>query len=253
METLRILNPFNASVYYMDTVDSTMNASRRLMLDGEPHGTVIAAGFQEEGRGRVQGRAWLMEKDMSLPFTILLRYPYTEEIPAVLSLRTGLSVSLAIEDFAPSLINKVKVKWPNDIIINSKKAAGVLCEADGGNVYIGIGINVAQKEFPLPLADKAVSIALAAGIDIAPEQRFSLLEKVLMRLYTELVLAADWNSHLDQRLYKKGEKVVFIEGAAGSGKEIKGCLTGISDNGELLILPDGETSTRSFITGELKL
>jgi len=79
------------------------------------------------------------------------------------------------------------------------------------------------------------------------------LENILSRLYNELNEgnANNWKQRLEQKLYKKDENVLFIEGAADSCKEVKGRLTGITDNGELLIVPEGETQARSFITGEL--
>ncbi|MCL2243364.1 MAG: biotin--[acetyl-CoA-carboxylase] ligase [Treponema sp.] len=266
---ISIINPFNAPVYHEKIVSSTMDVSRRLAASGETHGTVIAADFQDAGRGRVPGRTWEMDSDTSLPFTILLRYPRIEEIPQLLTLRAGLAVSLAIEDFAPSLKNIVLIKWPNDIIINARKAAGILCEADGGNVHLGIGVNITQKEFPSHLAEKAVSLAIAAGIEITDNERFSLLEKILMRLYDELepvapIIRGDSSldktddnktliSRIEQRLFKKDEQVVFISGAADNGKEIKGRLAGIGEGGELLIEPAGEAGVCSFITGELRL
>jgi BirA family biotin operon repressor/biotin-[acetyl-CoA-carboxylase] ligase len=254
MKTLEIKTPFNAPVFYEEAVTSTMDVSRKLAFEGNLHGTVITADFQGEGRGRIRDRTWQMEKGQGLPFTVLLRYPGIEEIPSVVTLRTGLAVSLAVEDFAPALKGRVKVKWPNDIMIDGKKAAGILSEADGGNVHIGIGINASQKEFPPALREKAVSIAIACGRDIAAEDRYNLLEKILERLFTELEYCKDdWKSRLEQRLYKKGEPVIFIEGAAGSEKKITGILEGIGENGELLIVPDGEKVSRSYITGELKL
>jgi len=255
MTKLKISNPFDAPVYHEETVSSTMELSHALAADGEPHGTVITADFQEAGRGRIRDRAWQMNRGENLPFTVLLRYPRIEDIPSAVTLRTGLAVSLAIEDFAPSLQSSVFVKWPNDIMLGVKKTAGILCEADGGNVHIGIGLNVAQKEFPDRLSQKAVSIALAVGKDIAPNNRFILLEKILARLFDELNAQkniTNWKSRLEQRLYKKGEQVVFAEGEAGSAKEVKGILAGIGESGELLIVPEGETQPRSFVTGELK-
>jgi BirA family biotin operon repressor/biotin-[acetyl-CoA-carboxylase] ligase len=249
---MKIANPFNAPVYHEESVSSTMDISRSLAAQGSPHGTVVAADFQEAGRGRIHGRAWRMEKELSLPFTVLLRYNRIEDIPAALTLRAGLAVSLAIEDFAPVLHGKVQVKWPNDIIIDAKKAAGILCEGDG-TVHVGIGINFAQKEFPAELREKAVSIALAAKSDYTPEQRFVLLEKILSRLYEELQGAEDWKNRLEERLYKIDEQVLFIEGAAESGKEIRGRLTGIGEGGELLITAEGETEARAFVTGELRV
>ena len=258
LEALRVCNiqnPFNAPVYHAQVVSSTMDVSRKLALKGEPGGTVIAADFQETGRGRIQDRKWQTENKMSLLFTIFLRYKKIDDIPAVLTLKAGLAVSDAIAGFSEKLKGLVKIKWPNDIMINSKKAAGILCESDGENVYIGIGLNMRQKEFPDHLREKATSFALAGGMEISETERFLLLEKILTHLYNELqnIKEADgWKSRLNAQLYKKGEQVTFMEGAAGSGREVKGVLCGIGDSGELLIAPNNETAVKSFITGELK-
>jgi BirA family biotin operon repressor/biotin-[acetyl-CoA-carboxylase] ligase len=250
MVALEIPNPFNAPVYHEETAVSTMDISRQLAAMGEPHGTVIAVDFQTAGRGRGKERSWDMDRKLNLPFTILLRYPAIEAIPAALTLRAGLAAALAIEDFVPPLSGAVKIKWPNDIMIGCRKAAGILAQADEGNVHIGIGINVGQKEFPGVLKNKAASIGLALGRDIACEERFSLLEKILFRLYRELETAEkNWISRLEQRLYKKGEQVSFMEGAADSGTMVTGRLEGIGPEGELLI--EGESGTRAFIAGEL--
>ncbi|MCL1959936.1 MAG: biotin--[acetyl-CoA-carboxylase] ligase [Spirochaetes bacterium] len=266
MTSLDINNPFGAPVYYLETVESTMDVSRELAQRGEPHGTVIAAGFQKKGRGRLGGRVWLTEKNENLLFTILLRYHRIENIPAAITLRTGIAVSRAVENYAaqinnpaarpsPRINGTVTVKWPNDIMIDNKKAAGILCEATSeGIVHAGIGVNFAQKEFPSSINKKATSIAIALGIDIAPNERFVLLEKILASFYNELATAQEsLKSRLEQRLYKKNEKVIFIEGAADSGREITGTLSGITETGELLIKVDEEKENRSFITGELKL
>ena len=251
--TPTIRNPFNAPVYHEETVASTMDVSRQLAERGELHGTVIFADFQEAGRGRIRERSWEMDKNVNLALTVLLRYPNVEDIPPALTLRAGLAVCFAVEDFLPSLRGEVKIKWPNDIMIGSKKAAGILCEAVGGNVHIGIGINAAQKEFPDHLRGKAVSLSLAAGRDIAPDERFCLLEKVIDRLYRELETPqkSGWKDRLEQRLYKKDEQVSFAEGAADSGKVIRGRLAGVGSGGELLIVPEGETEALPFVSGEL--
>jgi BirA family biotin operon repressor/biotin-[acetyl-CoA-carboxylase] ligase len=267
MERLAIHNPFNAPVYHEETVSSTMDIARSLAAEGAANGTVIAADFQEAGRGRIRSRSWNMDRAANLPFTILLRYPRMEEIPEALTLRTGLAVSLAIEDFIPALAGRLLVKWPNDIMIRingtlAKKTAGILTEASGGaglvsqvRVFIGIGINVAQKEFPASIQHKATSISLASGADIKNETRFALLEKILFHLHNELEIApaADWRVSLEKRLYKKGEQVVFAEGGADSGRVLEGRLEGIGSGGELLITPDGENTPRAFLAGELRI
>ena len=263
MTALKIYNPFNAFVFHEETVSSTMDVSRQLEAKREPHGTVIAADFQEAGRGRISGREWQMDRKKNLAFSILLRYQGIENIPRALTLRAGLAVSLAIEDFiretspqsASLPENRVLVKWPNDIMIGSRKTAGILCEASGGNVFLGIGINVLQKEFPAHLREKAASIAIAAGNEhLTQNACILLLEKTLACLYSELETSSgeDWKNRLEKRLYKKGGQVTFFEGEADSGKEVKGCLIGIGDSGELIISLGNESRPRFFNTGELR-
>jgi BirA family biotin operon repressor/biotin-[acetyl-CoA-carboxylase] ligase len=260
VKLLDVHNPFNAPVYHEDTVTSTMEVSRLLAqniapLGAPPHGTVITADFQDAGRGRVRGRRWEMEKGSALAFTILLRFT---GIPAALGLRAGLAVALAIEDFAPSLANKALIKWPNDILLpapssdgpSALKVAGILAEAENGNVHIGIGVNVSQKQMPAFLRGKATSLSAAANEFYDNEDRFILLEKILSRLRDEIT-ADDWRERTEARLYKKDRQVCFAKGAADSGEFVTGVLAGIGHEGELLILPPGETDPLSFTAGEI--
>jgi BirA family biotin operon repressor/biotin-[acetyl-CoA-carboxylase] ligase len=235
-----------------------MDAARDLAAGGAPHGTVICAGFQEAGRGRIEGRRWLGEAGDSLFFTLILRYGSFAAIPGALPLRTGLAVSLAIEDFAPALAGRTLIKWPNDIMIRLsaavRKAAGILCESDGCAVFIGVGVNLLQTEFPGDLRDKAISIAQAlGGAELDGGARFSLLERILGRLYGEFSGDGAWRDRLEERLYMKGERVRFVAGGADSGQIVEGLLRGIGPRGELRILPVGTAEEQVFVTGELDL
>jgi BirA family biotin operon repressor/biotin-[acetyl-CoA-carboxylase] ligase len=239
-----------------------MEVSRFLARNNEPYGTVIAADFQKQGRGRICGRQWEMEREQALAFTVLLRFSHAagclSGIPVGLTLRTGLALALAIEEFAPALEGKALIKWPNDILLpsihNGKhpalKLAGILTEAENGNVHIGIGVNVSQKQFTDFLNGKATSVSIATGEEYNREDRFILLEKILLRLRDEIE-SLDWKERVEARLYKKGEQVCFAKGAADSKDHVTGILAGIGVEGELLILPPGETAPLSFTAGEL--
>jgi BirA family biotin operon repressor/biotin-[acetyl-CoA-carboxylase] ligase len=251
-----------------------MDVSRRLAAEGSPHGTVICANFQEAGRGRTGGRPWLGDAGDNLFFTVLLRYGSFTAIPAALTLRTGLAVSLAIEDLIPPLAGLVRIKWPNDVLIllpgGGRKTAGILSESDGSVVFIGIGVNMRQSGFPPELEHKATSLRLSLGKlgleGLDTDFRFTLLELILGRLRRELegdgVSCGDssprlsggdtWRQRLEERLYMRGERVRFIAGGADSGRPVEGLLRGAGPAGELLLLlPGGEE--RAFITGELDL
>jgi BirA family biotin operon repressor/biotin-[acetyl-CoA-carboxylase] ligase len=279
MQVLSVSNPFGAPVYRVETTSSTMDDSRRLAAEGAAHGTVVTADFQDAGRGRLSTRPWIGRPGENLYATILFRYPGFPAVPPALTLKTGLAVALAVEDFAPSLAGRVELKWPNDIMIypaggqTSGKAAGILTEGDGKTVFIGFGVNLLQTEFPGGLQNKAASIALAMSpaadspADVTapvpfltPESRFTLLEKILARLFQELEgrgknpdagAPESWASRLKQRLYMRGKPVRFFAGAAGSGQAVEGLLSGIGKDGELLILPPGAQEPLAFFTGEL--
>ena len=263
---INLANPFNAPVYHEECLSSTMDAIRSLARNGEPHGTVILADFQESGRGR-QGRPWKAEKGQSLMFSIFLNY---HDFPAALALKSGLAVSLAIGDFIPAMAPFVQVKWPNDVLIilkgEARKTAGILTETEGTKVFVGIGVNLVQRTFPEELRFKAGSLfsmhdELFPGHEI-PQQFLSanaplnLLEKVLIHLYRELeapVAQLPWKARLEERLYKRGKRVIFVEGVADSTNIIQGCLTGIGEGGELLLIVEGEKKPQAFITGELRV
>jgi BirA family biotin operon repressor/biotin-[acetyl-CoA-carboxylase] ligase len=256
MKLLKLNNPFGAPIYHEETVSSTFDLAHSFAGQDAPHGTVATTDFQEAGRGRLN-RPWVTERGKSLIFTIILRYAGASYIPKALTLRTGLAVSLAVEDLAPALTGSVRVKWPNDVMINARKAAGILTETDGKNVYIGVGVNVAQKEFPEQYRLKAGSIIHSCPA-LAENARFTLLEKILLRLYQEIEnqppsMTEAWQERLLDRLYKKGETVTFAEGAADSENLVEGVLSGLGPGGELLIIPKGEEKARAFINGELRV
>jgi BirA family biotin operon repressor/biotin-[acetyl-CoA-carboxylase] ligase len=158
----------------------------------------------------------------------------------------------------------------------AKKTAGILSEGDGRRVFIGIGVNLDQREFPREYRSRATSIALALaalgegpGIQApGPEDRFRLLEGILARLFGEFSLPEkdrgdeSWRKRLEARLYLKGRPVRFFPlagtepaeagGQPRSGLEaVEGRLEGIGPGGELLILPEGSREPRSFVSGEL--
>ena len=266
MKQIDLHNPFGGPVYHEECVSSTMDVSRALAAAGEPSGTVIIADTQESGRGR-RGRTWLSEKT-GLMFTLYLDFNDFKSIPEALTLRTGLAAALAIEDFIPDFSGHVKIKWPNDIMLcsskNACKTAGVLAECDGSKIFIGMGVNLLQQIFPAELQGKAGSL-LSFFLDYFHDKKFPdvfygvmhetawlLLEKILSRINGELN-NPQWKNLLEERLFKRGERIIFADGAAESQILISGVLTGIGDAGELLIIPDNESVPRAFVNGELKV
>lgn len=131
----------------------------------------------------------------------------------------------------------VKLKWPNDVLVNGKKIAGILCERNGDNVIVGIGVNVGQTEFDKEIADRATSLAMVAPVCV------SRLPSPVLSVRTAILGELDrWYS----RWREKGFAAVLPEIAAVDflkGREIavrqtdedSAPVSGVSNG----IMPDG--------------
>ncbi len=132
-------------------VDSTNERARALAATGAPHGTLVTAREQTAGRGR-QGRAWTAPPGQALLCSLIVREP-----PRLLPLAAGAAVACAVGAQA-------RVKWPNDVLLDGRKVAGILVEArpQEGWAVVGIGINVAVSiaELPQELRERAGTLGL---------------------------------------------------------------------------------------------
>jgi BirA family transcriptional regulator, biotin operon repressor / biotin---[acetyl-CoA-carboxylase] ligase len=211
--------------------DSTSARGRDLALAGAPHGTLVTAGEQSAGRGR-QGRRWSAPPGRALLCSLVLRDP-----PPLLPLAAGVAVA---EVAGP----EAAIKWPNDVLLDDRKLAGILVEGrpQEGWAVLGIGLNVAvrpQEDLPPELR------ATAATLGREP----AAVEEVLAAL-----LAA-----LERWLAAPEEDVLtrYRERDALAGREIAwqdghGTVLGVADAGGLRVrLPDG--AERLLEAGEVHL
>src|SRR4051812_31948498 len=143
--------------HHFTSTDSTNTRARNLAAAGAPHGTIVTASEQTAGRGR-QGRTWTAPPNKALLYSAIVRP--LDERHMLLPLAVPLAVCEAAEQLNPNL--DCKVKWPNDILVDGRKLAGVLIEArpQDGWAVIGIGLNICVEdhEFPGELRDRATSI-----------------------------------------------------------------------------------------------
>lgn len=135
---------------YADEVPSTNSELLNKADIYKTHGSVFLAEKQTEGRGR-KNRKWDSQEEMNLTFSILItENRYFKKNPNLINFAASLSVALAIENLYQL---KAELKWPNDILVDRKKMAGILLESvsEGNNIsrlVIGIGLNVNQVSFP---------------------------------------------------------------------------------------------------------
>jgi len=258
-EVTGIRNPWGAPVYRIDSCVSTMLESRALEKAGKPSGTVIISDFQSGAYGRVKSRPWVSGAGENLLWTVFLRFPGFNNIPRCITLRAGLAAFEGIGGLFPALAGKMKIKWPNDIMLDGKKISGILTENDGGNVFTGVGINLFQRDFGAYKNATSIMNGLKGAAESSPPGDFektglALLEKILSNLKAGLDIPnKEVTKRLNRILFLKDRDVVFTEGAADSRRTVRGKLTGLSANGGLLIIPRGETAAAEFITGELSV
>ncbi len=139
-------------VYAFERAASTMEEAHALAADGAPEGTLVFAKQQTQGRGRL-GRIWESPEGGAYCSIIVRPQRATAEIPQ-LSLVAGLAV---IEGLRQLTHLHPSIRWPNDVLVEGKKLAGILVEVKVGVVVIGIGVNVAAS--PEALAETATSLA----------------------------------------------------------------------------------------------
>ena len=151
-------------IVYLESVDSTNRYARRWAAEGAPHGALVLADAQTEGRGR-RGRNWISPAGEGIFMSLILRpYAHPSEV-ARLSLQTALAVAKALHD-ACGL--DAQIKWPNDIVCGGRKICGLLLEMNADeqavhDVVAGVGINVHQKQFAQEIEKTASSVDLQTG------------------------------------------------------------------------------------------
>lgn len=153
-------------IIHKTSVTSTQHIAHQLARENAPHGTVVIADEQTKGKGRMN-RSWYSSKNKGIWMSIILR---PEILPYLAPQLTLLTATVLAEVFDKELKIWPQIKWPNDLLINQKKTAGILTEMQAEQdqiqyVVIGIGINVNQSIHDIPdeLSNKATSLHIASN------------------------------------------------------------------------------------------
>ena len=177
--------PWRDTLYWYPDTDSTNTQANLLAKSGAPHGTVLVAGLQTGGRGRM-GRTFQSPEGKGVYLSVILRPDCPPSDLMHLTCAAGVAMLEAVEKASGV---RPQVKWINDLVVNGKKLGGILTEmsVDKGMVdyaIIGIGINCLQKEgdFPPEIADLATSLSLAANRSIPPEKLAAAMIESLWKM-----------------------------------------------------------------------
>jgi BirA family biotin operon repressor/biotin-[acetyl-CoA-carboxylase] ligase len=232
--------PWRDTVYWYDTLDSTNNKAKELAKAGALHGTVVIAGNQTGGRGRM-GRSFSSPEGMGVYLSVILRLNCTADQIMHLTCAAGVAAMKAVEAVCGVCPG---IKWANDLVIGGKKLGGILTELNFKSnlveyAIVGIGINCCQQEtdFPEELQDIATSILQQTGKQITPD--------VLAGALTEQLFFMDWTlfSEKEQLMetYRQhcitlGKEIVVLQ---GDEKAEATALDLDADGGLIVEYPDG--------------
>ncbi|OQY36041.1 MAG: biotin--[acetyl-CoA-carboxylase] ligase [Anaerolineaceae bacterium 4572_5.1] len=240
--------------HYFAQVGSTNDIAAKLLDADAPHLSLVLADEQVKGRGR-NGRSWTTTGGAALAFSVILLPKddlITTQTLGRVSGLGGIAVCLALQKHY-SL--PAAVKWPNDVLLNGKKVAGVLAEAHWRadrlqGVVLGIGINVLPASVP-PARDlnfPATSVAAEYGATVSrPELLAHVLTEVInwYSLLNSDNLLKTWEANLAFR----GEQV-YLD--ARDGTHVEGRVLGLNPDGSLR-LGTGPGETHTFRIGEIRL
>ena len=238
---------FGAPLFYFPTIGSTNDVAARLAGGGAPEGTTVAAEAQTSGRGRL-GRSWFSPQGAGLYVSVVIRPDAgTRSRPgpgpglsAVLTLASGVALAEAIRETTGL---KAEIKWPNDLVFERRKLAGILAEASAQGseldyVILGFGVNIRPVTYPPDVAHRATSIEAELGRSV---DRGLLLARALENLSEcrEALRRGDVAGVLARwRRMSPGAVGARVEWRAPGGP-VTGRTAGLGADGALLVERDG--------------
>lgn len=228
---------FGKNVVFVPECHSTNTLLLELkQKTNQPEGTIVITHAQTSGRGQ-RGNGWEAEPGMNLTFSLLLKPHF---MLAKQQFDLTMAVSLGVFDFLSERIpTRVKIKWPNDLLVNEKKIAGILIENGlvGEQIQqsiVGIGLNINQSVFSIATA---TSLKLETGLDFVNTDELNALLQKLETRYLQLRAGkrAELRAAYLKNLYRIGEERPFV----AKGQQIQGRIEGVDENGRLKVHSDG--------------
>jgi BirA family transcriptional regulator, biotin operon repressor / biotin---[acetyl-CoA-carboxylase] ligase len=220
--------------------ERSCGSTQELLGDDMPEGALAVCDEQTAGRGR-QGRVWTSPPGTAILASILLRPP-PDRVVSELSLVAGTAVAEAIEVVVGLA---VQVKWPNDVMLNRRKVAGILAEATNGRVAVGIGVNVNQERSELPQETKVPPGSLYTS-DGSKHERAALLASIVEHLERSYDL---WRQGGLDAIYESLGSRDFLRGRHLTVNGARGIGVKIDRDGRFLFAVDGDV--RAIESGEV--
>jgi len=232
--------------FYFATIDSTMLEAARLAEAGCAHGTVVIADEQTAGQGR-HGHQWHSEANSGLYVSIVLRPELRADVLPVLTLALGLAAADAIRDVSGLVCD---LRWPNDVMLENRKVAGILVQLSDSAAVAGIGVNVNHTVFPAEIGGEATSLRIVSSRMYSREHLLIALLGAVER-YCGLIARDGKDTILGmfvQRSSYARNKRVRVDQGAGI---LEGTTAGLSPSGFLIVRKD-DGSERLVLAGGVR-
>jgi len=224
-------------LYYYPETGSTNDEAYRLGLAGAEEGTVVIAGSQTKGKGRL-ARSWHSPAGSNIYTSLILRPHLTPAVAPQISLVAGVAVAEVLEQYCPG---KVELKWPNDVLITGKKVCGILAQmkmsgsaVDFVVLGIGINVNIGADQFPEDIRKIATSLAVSTGRGIFRLELIISLYENLAKWYKKLLqngfasIKERWLSLAP--MIGQNVQVMFLD------EKVSGRVLDLDEDGSLIIL-----------------
>ena len=239
-------------VYFAEEVDSTNTWGKRLAEEGAPHGTLIVADEQTQGRGR-RGRSWKSPKGTNISMTLILRPDLEPSRASMLTIVMGLSVAQGLKEL---LELPIEIKWPNDAVLNGHKLCGILTEMSAqidyiNYVVVGTGINVNLPEIPEDLKEIATSLLIETGHTVNRAEVIGAVMRAFARNYESFIETGDLSGLRDaynEILANRDRQVRVLD----PKDPYEGVALGINPRGELLVRKE-DGSVSEVYAGEVSV
>ncbi|HOO98566.1 MAG TPA: biotin--[acetyl-CoA-carboxylase] ligase [Bacteroidales bacterium] len=235
-----------SKIIFHETLSSTNTEARDLLrTDDYPEGTVIHTLFQNSGRGQA-GNIWISEKGKNLLFSIIL---YPRSIEPRNQFMLSMAISLGIYDFLDIHTGGCSIKWPNDIILNERKIAGILIENsilgdEMENSIAGIGLNINQENFG-DIFPEPASLKKSTGKEFDINTCLKEILATLDGRYKQL-LYGDRKQIRKEYLTRLWRYMEWHDFQSG-GQLFRGRIKDVGDDGTIAIVTEtGDTRSFSF-------
>ena len=247
--------PWGDTLHWYSRTDSTNTQAKQLAKQGAPQGTVLVAGNQSAGRGRM-GRSFQSPDGQGVYLSVILRPNCAPAELMHLTCAVGVAMINAVETVCSI---RPQLKWINDLVIGSKKLGGILTElslAKGLVEYavVGIGINCLQqeKDIPAEISDLATSLSLACGKPVSPQRLAAAMVCELYAMTQTLLTEKDqWMAAYKANCITLGKEIQVIRpdcvlpGKALDVDEDGGLVVQYAD-GSMQTVASGEVSVRGM-------